>query len=381
MRESLPPLIVLSVLLALAGCAKDARISIAELRDLEDRYVTTQPVEVEPQQLSVREMRPYTVGAGDVLQITILGLDAAAIYAGPTIHARVHKDGQIVLPMAGAIDVAGLDLPGVERAVRSAFLPKFVKQEISVFAELSTPEGTTVMVFGAAGQRGAVTLKSNERNVLYALAYAQGFGAGSGGTVRVKPIRSDREEIEYNLNDVNDVRRALTAAPLESGDMLFVSAAKPNVIYTMGLLSSPGQVSVPENGSMSVLHTIAASGGLLDLAQRDATLWRTLPDGARVRVKLELDKIMVGEQYDLALRAGDVLEVPHTLDTRFMQWFNQNINLGPFGISTMYNPLAQYNTNRALRGSNGNFRSTVRDALQLGIPELLVPPVAAPRVP
>jgi polysaccharide export outer membrane protein len=366
--------LALSAVLMLAfGCA-DTRITLDELNKLEaEASAQVEPVELKPQDLALAELHPYTVGSNDVLSVTLTGLTEQ--YSQTQFDLRVHDDGTILLPMIGKLKVAGLDLKGVEDAVYSALVPKFVK-DMSVFVRLGGSETTTVVVVGAAGDSGLVTLPRNERNVLYALARATAFGPGSSGCVHVRPVRPGRPELTYDLTDINDLRRALLAPPLESGDMLVVEPAETSAIYVAGLVNAPGPIPLPPHGSLSLVRTIVAAGGLRDfLDPQEATLWRTLPDGQQFRVKLALADVMSGKLPDVALSPGDVLEVPHTAATRFREWAAQNIRIGPFGVTSVYDPVADQRARILRNGNNNIIGESLLQTLRYGLSYYIVPPV------
>ncbi len=361
----------------LGGCeTPDNRMSWTTLQEMEAEQVLSEPIVVETSQLNVTELQPYTVGPRDVLALTMVGLSAEDLYAEKTITVRVHGDGTIALPMVGKIDVGGRTLAEIEQAVYDAHVPQYVKA-LAVYAQLTGPESTTVVLSGAVVTPGPVTLPRNERNVLYALARG-GLDALSGSTVTVRPINPDDPELAYDLTCINDLRRALSAPPLRSGDMLVVAPAENSVIYTTGLLNAPGPISVPRGGSMSLVRAVSAAGGLLDfLNPEEATLWRRLPNGEQARVRIELDDIMNGESADIALLPGDVLDVPHTGKTRFRQWFAENIVIGPFGVTAVYDPVADYRA-RIISDRDDDdaiFRRTLLQSLGSGIPNIVIPPV------
>ncbi len=373
---------VVPVVLLLVGgaCRQDGRITLVELREKERALAEVEPVAVQHEALALTELKPYRVQPGDILEVRLTGLEAER-YRPTDLQLRVHGDGSIRLPVVGAIDVAGLTLAEVEEKIIDAHVPSVVK-DLAVYAELAAPENTTVMVMGAARQPGLVALEANERNVLYALALASGFNEGASGRVRVKPIRPEREEVVYNLNDINDVRRAMLGPPLESGDVLVVEGAAQSAIYVSGLVTQPGPIPVPPGSELSVLRAIAAAGGTrpyLDI--KEASLVRELPSGEQVHVRLELGEMLAGVTPDLALRPGDILQVPHTADTLVQEWVLNNILVGPFSVQLRYDPLQQYNTERALEADNtgSNLSDAIRSSLSTSIPNLLVPTVQPPQ--
>jgi len=353
----------------LTGCAHDARISVASLRRLEAATGKTAPVEVEPQQLELTDQQPYQVSPGDVLALKITGLQSH--FEQTELRARVHGDGTISVPLLGEVPVHGLTLAEVESTLRDGYMPKYVK-DLTVFAELEHAKETTVVVVGAAGRRGLVTLRDDKRNLLYALASAEAYSPAASGRVTVHPIRASEPAETYDFSSVNDLRRALTAPPLESGDMIVVEPADTSAIYATGLVNVPGAIPTLPGASMSVAQVIAAAGGLVDfLEPPEATLWHRLADGTHVRVKLDLAGILAGKQDDVALQSGDILDVPHTASTRIRQWFAQNIQIGPFGATAVYDPVAERRA-RTLANNNYSFRRTILDTIPLGIQDTLL---------
>jgi protein involved in polysaccharide export with SLBB domain len=366
----------------ISACHGDKRISLADLEKLERQIDEVTPTPVEHEKLALVDFRPYKLRQGDVLAIQMVGL-LEDRYAPTMLQVRVQSDGCILLPAIDPVQVEGLALNEVEQAIIAAHVPDIVKN-LSVYVQLVRPGPTTVLVLGAAGQPGLVKLDNNARNVLYALASAQGFGPLASGRVRMKPIRPEREEAVYDLTDVNDVRRALLGPPLESGDVLVAESADDSVVYVTGLVNQPRVIPVPPQKNLSVRRAIAASGGLVDfLEPQEATLWRQLRDGRQVQVRVDLAAIQSGEAADLALRAGDILHIPHTPETRFRQWLAGNIRIGPFGVTAVYDPVADYRT-RILRERDYDDDLLTRTLLQnlgTGISELLIPPVPTPTAP
>lgn len=365
---------------ALAGCSDDNRITMDALHELESqisREMQERSVkELAPEQVALTEIRAETVGPGDVLTLTITGANGP--YIVNNVRVRVNENGQIRLPLVGTLKVGGLDMDGVEQVVIDAHVPDFVK-DLTVFAELTLPEATTVLVVNAGGQPELVTLRSNERNVLYALALSARATQGASGRVTVRSVRPEREAVVYNLTQADGARRALLAPPLESGDTVFVEAAPTYSVFLTGLVNAPGPLALPPDSSISVARAIASAGGLIDfLDPQEATLWRELPDGEQVRVKVNIADILAGKSPDFDLHVGDILDVPHTAETRFRDWILQNIRIGPFSLGGHYDVVNQFNFRRALNDNNRSFGQSALDNVLFSLPNAIVPPVLPP---
>ncbi len=384
-------LVVVYVACALTGCS-DARISVSEFRQREQAIREAEPVVVEPRQLGLTELQPYTIAPGDVLNVALTGLPGpvaptiivptAGGSAGgaPTLRARVRPDGTVALPLVGNVQIAGLTLPAAEEKITAVYVPDYVKT-LSVYVEVAgTDEPTTVLVCGAAGFPGLVSLKSNQRNLIYALSLSGAFGPGASGRVKVKPIRADQQEEIYDFADVNDVRRALQRPSLQSGDMLLVESGTYSAVYVIGLVNRAGALPVPVGSTLSVVQALAGAGGLRDfLAPKEGTLYRQMPDGSEVRVKLNIQGILEHKQPDLALQPGDVLEVPHTLDTRVREWAMHNLKIGPFGVGAFYDPVAIYTFRNNTNNNQIGFGQTLRDSIIYNATAGILNPAGAAR--
>lgn len=367
------------MLLPATGCNKDTRISLDALQQLEAQQIAEiEPVPVETQDLKLTEIVPHTYAPGDVLAITLTGL--TDVYSTTQLTQRVDREGNITLPLIGKVNVGTCDRRDVDAEIERKYVPEYVKS-LSVYTKLIQPEATTVVVLDATGTPRLTTLAGDKRNVLYAVASAQTTSLTAAQRVRVRPVRAGGNEQSYDLTDSNDLRLAMLAPPLESGDLVIVEEAAPSAVYVTGLVNMPGVVPVPRNGAVSLVKTIAASGGLRDfLDPEEATLWRKLPDGEQVRVKLELADILDGSSPDLALLPGDVLDVPHTPETRFREWVAANIRFGPFGVTAMYDPVADYRA-RILRNDNNDynaFRASLLNTVGTGIADLVIPAAPLP---
>lgn len=373
---------LLAAAFAAGGCQKDTRISVDELAQLEAELAasTTEvapatmpasaPVSYEPSY-----MRRYRVVPGDVLVVTLYGLEESP-YTATVLELRVQDDGSLNMPVVGAIDVDGADLASIERAIVQAHVPRVVR-DLTAYVQVKRPEQTTVFVQGTVPRPGIVRLDENERTALHALAQAGGFAPESSGRLRVSPITTGAEARVYDFNHIDGVRTALQARPLESGDVITVEAADPRLIYVTGVLNTPTPVPLPRDRTISVMRVVAAAGGLVDfLEPEEATLWRKLSDGRQVRVKLDLDEIRSGRGQDIALQAGDILDVPHTLGSRFRQWFAENVRIGPFGVTAVYDPVADYRARiLADDNNNNNVSGQFLNILGTGLSNAIVPVV------
>lgn len=346
----------------LGGCGSDHRISqqefMNELQELHAQELAplSDAELAELRALIDQQLGPFVVGPGDVLSVKVTGSEPEPLL--PEMQVRVDRNGEVFLPMVGAVDVAAKELEDVEDAIHNAFVPGYVK-DCAVFVELFKEGTTEVLVKGAVELPGLIPLRRTQRNLLYAIVSAGGVSSNASGKATLRRIRNPSEEVVVDLTTPAGIREALAQPPLERGDIVTVEAAPPNALYVGGLvMSSRPQVYDP-GVRVTVLQALAAAGGLrTDITPREATLIRRLPDGTERHVKLNLDRIQSGEDENILLAAGDILSVPFTAETRIQDFINRNFFLRA-GISVNYNISGVEFMNRQRTqsgGDNGNLQ-------------------------
>lgn len=348
--------------LSAAGCA-DHRITLNEFllrqEELRQDSAATQPsvpkrTASQPvlEAMINQSLGRYKVGPFDVVGISFVTTDQAS--QPPPFQVRVDQNGKMLLPPEEKIEVAGLDLVEVGEAIRKAYIPNILR-DAAVLVQLIEPESTNVLVVGAVTDPGLVRLRRTERNLLFAIVAAGGVSEMASGRVTLKRIRRPDEEVTLKLTDPEELRGALALDPLESGDIVTVHAATPNMVFVGGLVNAPSPQTYPQGVKMTILQAIAAAGGLrTDVIPREATLIRRTPNGKEVQVRLDLERIGTGRDPNIQLAAGDILWVPHTAATRVQEWINQNIFVrGGFSANVNYNVSGIEWMNRASQQSAG----------------------------
>lgn len=324
--------LAVGTLLLAAGCAEH-RISLNDFLELQ-RTVPQERSEA-PAAVDVdRYLGPYVVGQGDVLEIVLSGGDNLA--ALTQLRTRVNRNGEIDLPIVGAIKVAGMELEDVENAIRQAYSPAVFKEAVC-HVGLASVATTNVLVVGAVIQPGLVPLRRTERDMLHAVVGAGGATELASGKATLHRVRRTAEPVTLDLTDPVELVSALALDALENGDIVYVHAAQPNTIFVGGLVNRPGPQDYPAGTRISALQALAAASGVrTDVFPRYGTLVRRGPNGQDFHVKLDLDRLATGEDPNIQLAAGDILWVPETFETKVQDFLNRNIFLRA-GVSVTYN--------------------------------------------
>ena len=269
----------------------------------------------------------YRVAAGDVLGIWIEGV-LGATNQPPPLHISaaplprdqrrvpaalgypipVDADGTLTLPLIDSLNVAGLTLAEIRKALRVAYTEKrqilkagnerilvsllqprqirvlVLRQESSSFN--TTPEGNSV----PAGKRGTgqiVELAANENDILHALTLSGGLpGLDAYNKVIIfrNGFRTDVDARALMQQFQQQGRPGLIPSPvatiplrtkcgrlpllspevltLHEGDVLFLEARDREVFYTAGLLPA-GEHILPRDRNLDVLEAIARVRGPL----------------------------------------------------------------------------------------------------------------------
>jgi protein involved in polysaccharide export with SLBB domain len=192
----------------------------------------------------------YVLGPGDTLTINIWGAITQSI------TRVIDRDGRILLPDAGSLDVAGLPLSQAESLLANALAKQYRNAQTSV--TVSQLRSVRVYVVGDVQRPGGYDI-SSLATPLSAL-YAAG-GPTSVGSLRVaRHYRGDRLVEDVDLYDflLHGIRNG--SARFESGDTLLVPPAGTQVAVS-GAVKRPAIYEV-KTGEATLAAVISDAGGL-----------------------------------------------------------------------------------------------------------------------
>ena len=240
----------------------------------------------------------YRVGPGDEFALRYSDL------LDPKI-LRVGPSGELLLPNAGPLSVAGLTIREVEARVREQLRP-YVKGKGFVLA-LHRPRRFRMPVLGDVQLPGVVTLQAPVRA---SEAIAAAGGIAPGGARRGIEIRRETDTLLVDL--VRSMRTGdFDANPLVfETDVIYVPPSGP-FLEVQGAFAHPGRYDRVDGDRVSTL--VALGGGPRPAASIDhAVLVRHRPDGSREDVAIDLAAALAapGGSADLTLSDGDRLFVP-----------------------------------------------------------------------
>lgn len=160
---------------------------------------------------AIEKNSAYLLNPGDVVEISVWGDEK--------LKGEVHvlPDGSITFPLAGRIDVAGLDASAVEQKV-AARLEKFISDP-TVSVVVKNAAGNLLYVQGKVIKPGPVQM-AGPTAVLQALSMSGGLDkfADEGA---IKVVRG-QQILPVNYKDLISGRDMSTNIQLQAGDTLVV---------------------------------------------------------------------------------------------------------------------------------------------------------------
>jgi polysaccharide export outer membrane protein len=240
---------------------------------------------------------PVKLSPGDLLEI---GVFDTPELAG---RVRVNSDGEITLPLIGALHVGGLTPEQVQDLLATRLKTEnFVKDpQVSVF--VAEYAGQAVYVIGEVMKPGPYPLMGSHR-LLDFISAAGGFTPRAGKTVTLKTSADPDHPQIFGVNSANK-----DANPeIQAGDSIVISQA--GIVYVLGEVTRPGGFMLDREDTLTIMQALAlAQGTLYTAAKSSATLIRTTAQG-REEIPVNLKAILTSKKTDLAMQSNDILFVP-----------------------------------------------------------------------
>lgn len=276
--------------------------------------------------MDIPQTSPTTqISEGDLLDIVI--------FDTPELSGRfrVNAKGDILLPLAGTLHVAGLTIAEITDAVAKRYKEAgiLVAPEVTVFVAEFTRR--TITITGEVRAPGVYSI-SAPRTLTDTLAMAGGLNETASRTVSIVHASDPKQIIHVTLNVGAQTPESIQEGRMEilPGDSIFV--ARSGVIYLVGELARPGGYQVEHNNRLTLLEALALAGGFTRTAKAsEARLIRRSPTG-REELRVDLQKVLYGGGPDMLLTDGDIVFVP----TSLRKEYTQQVISAAIGTATTY---------------------------------------------
>jgi protein involved in polysaccharide export with SLBB domain len=237
--------------------------------------------------------RDMVVGAGDELRIRIWG------QVNFSADLRVSREGEIYLPKAGDVHVAGLAFSSVAAHLRQALERVYRNFELSV--DMGEIHSIQVYVTGQARQPGEYTVSA--LSTLVNAIFLSGGPSGAGSMRHVELKREGKVLADFDLYALLVKGDKTGDVQLQSGDVLCIPPVGPQV----ALVGSVRQEAIYElRGEETIGELLEASGGRTAVASGGRISVERIEDHAQ-RSAFELKADAAGLAAPLA--DGDIVRI------------------------------------------------------------------------
>lgn len=233
-----------------------------------------------------------------------------AVYGEPDLgtQARVDQKGDIVLPLIGAIHVAGKTVTEAQAAVETKYQSAQILKHPQVMMNVLQYVNSGVVVLGEVQSPGRYTMLGSH-SLLDVLGLAGGETNLAGDVIQVEGPAKDGSALRTYHYLRGEDESALRNAMIDPGETVRVNRA--GVIYVLGAVYRPGGYVMQENGSLNVAQAVSmAQGTLMQAKIGGMRVIRRQPDGSYKDIPVDYKQVMKGKHPPLELEAQDIVYVP-----------------------------------------------------------------------
>ncbi len=250
-----------------------AAIQIVDINDEVTRELLAQRAQrLFSETLGNQRIVSRTVGAGDVLEVTIWEAAPATLFGTapvsavnliPTSHATtmpdqpINDDGNIYVPFAGRVPAAGRTLQDIEADIVSRLKQKANQPEVLVRMTRNFSSNATVV--GEVNVSTRVPLVPGNERLLDAIAAASGVRQ----PVNKMTIQVTRADNVYSLPLETIIRDPKQNVPLLPGDVV-TALFQPYSFTALGATGKNEEINFETQG-ITLAQALARSGGMIDM--------------------------------------------------------------------------------------------------------------------
>ncbi|MBR8335862.1 polysaccharide biosynthesis/export family protein [Burkholderia ambifaria] len=274
----------------------------------------------------------YTLGAGDVLQVTVWDHPELTIAQGPLQQTNVRPSdppqgfviddaGNVQVPYAGNVPVAGLTVDGARRAISAALAHYFVTPKVTV--RVASFRAKHVHVDGEVRTPGTVPVNDVPMTLYEAVGRAGGFLPAADQS-RLVLVRGG---VSYPLDLPGMLARGTNPAGLllRDGDLLRVLPREENGVYVMGEVARPVTALPLRTGRLTLSDALSQAGSFNSASADAAQLYVIRGASSDAPRVFHLDArspvaMVLANQFDL--QPKDVVYVDSNSLVRFSRVLN-----------------------------------------------------------
>lgn len=226
------------------------------------------------------EPAPYTMGIGDVLQITIwdhpelaaaLGTQTQSVVrpSDPVSGFVVDQKGNLNFPYIGSLHVDGLRTDQLQQLLTQKLEPVFNNPQVTV--RIASYRSKQIYIDGEVHAPGAQQINDIPMTLYEAINRAGGFSA----TADQSRLVLVRNGVSYPLDLPKMVSSGQNPSKifLKNGDLLRVMSRDESGVFVMGEVNRPAMAIPMKNGKLSLSDAISQAGSLNNASADAAQLY------------------------------------------------------------------------------------------------------------
>lgn len=259
----------------------------------------------------------YLLGPDDQLRISAPELTELA-----DKPVRVDGDGDIDVPLAGRVHVAGMTVRQSQQELDKV-LSTYI-QRPQVIVDVAEVRSQPVSILGAVNAPGVHQVQGH-KTLLEMLALAGGVRPDAGFSIRITrelewgciPLPNAHLDPSGNFSVAEvDLKEIMDAKTPEKNIQIFphdvISVPKAEMVYVIGEVRRSGGFVLGEHQSMSVLQALSLAEGLNTGADpRHAKILRLKPGAdQREEIRVDVKAALNGKKSDVPLQGEDILFIP-----------------------------------------------------------------------
>lgn len=245
---------------------------------------------------------PYRIGPRDLVAVKVFEVPEL------NVDRRVGDDGQLVLPLIGAVPAQGLTESELAERLRELLEEKYVVRA-SVSIEVREFRSRPIVVLGAVKSPG--NLQFSGRWSLLEVFAAVGGLAGPAEVITIlrRAENGLADQVTIRVEDLLVKADPKVNIPIFSNDLINVPAATEITIFFIGEVKTTGAVNFRSTDRVTLLTALARAGGLGERASNNVVVRRRGPGNQNVELRADYRKLVNGKEPDFDLEDGDVVIV------------------------------------------------------------------------
>jgi polysaccharide export outer membrane protein len=223
---------------------------------------------------------------------------------------RVDPGGNVVLPLVGAVHVAGDTLFEAQDQIQKSLKTGGILKNPQVTLDISEYASTMVTVLGEVSSPGRLQMLA-PHSLLDVIAFAGGETQLAGGVVDVRHEQDGKvatSVYHYGRNSDGDT---IADVMVHDGDTVIVPRA--GIVYVLGQVTRPGGFLMQEDGKLDVAQAISMAMGTTLLAStKHIIIIRRKPDGTFVQFEVSYKDMVRGKIAPPELQSQDIVYIPNS---------------------------------------------------------------------